>query len=87
MRQSHRLPKARAAREHEPLTIERLERAVAFCAYLVVLEGPILVPLFESLEADLAAMRQTQGTVERAKRLFESYGGVTERRAIGAPVT
>jgi hypothetical protein len=65
--------KARAAREHEPVTIERLERAVALCAYLVVLDGPVVVPLFERLERDLAAMRAEQNAVCRAKQLLESY--------------
>jgi hypothetical protein len=59
----------------EPVTIERLERGLALCAYLVVLDGPIMVPMFERLERELAAMRQTQDTVERAKRLLETYGG------------
>jgi hypothetical protein len=77
-----------AAREHEPLTIERLERALAFCAQLVVLDGPVLVPLFESLERDLAAMRAEQGAVARAKALLEGYRRPgAEHRAIGAPVT
>jgi len=39
--------KARPAREHEPVTIERLERALAFCARLVVVDGPVVIPLFE----------------------------------------
>jgi hypothetical protein len=50
-----------------------------------VLDGPVLSPLFEKLERDLAAMRQNQDTVERAKRLLESYGGMTARRAIEPP--
>jgi hypothetical protein len=91
MRKSHRswtpergrLRKATAI-EHEPITIERLERALALCAYLVVLDGPVVLPFFERLERELAAMRQTQDAVMRAKRLLESYGGMTERRAIGA---
>jgi hypothetical protein len=61
------------ATEHEPVTIERLERALAFCAYCVVRDGPVVVPLFERLERELAAMRQTQDTMGRAKRLLESY--------------
>jgi hypothetical protein len=60
----------RTAREHEPLTIERVERALTYCARLVVLHGPILVPLFESLERDLAAMRAEQDAVARAKALL-----------------
>ncbi|UVO35840.1 hypothetical protein KUL72_31705 [Bradyrhizobium arachidis] len=55
------------------VTVERLERAVAVCAYIVVLDGPKRAPLFERLERELAVMRQTEDTVERAKRLLESY--------------
>jgi hypothetical protein len=82
MKQSHRLPKARAAREHEPLTIERLERAVALCAYLVVLDGPVVIPLFERMEADLAAARAEQDTVARAKRLLENLGSPMQRNLL-----
>jgi hypothetical protein len=57
------------------VTVERLERAVALCAYLVVRDGPVMVPMFERLERELAAMRQTQDTVGRAKRLLESNRG------------
>jgi hypothetical protein len=71
----------------EPLTIERLERALALCAYLVVLHGPILVPLFESLERDLALMKSEQNAVSRAKQLLEGYRKPgAERRAIASPV-
>jgi hypothetical protein len=34
----------------EAVTIERLERALAFCAHLVVRDGPVVVPIFERLE-------------------------------------
>jgi hypothetical protein len=57
----------------EPVTIERLERALAICAYIIELDGPKVVPLFERLERELAAMRQAEDTVGRAKRLLESY--------------
>jgi hypothetical protein len=67
------------------ITIERLERALAFCAYLVVRDGPVVTPIFESLERDLAAKRQTQDTVGRAKRLLETTVGMIERRAIEPP--
>jgi hypothetical protein len=43
--------------EHAPVTIERLERAVAFCAVLVALDGPVLAPLLEKLERELSALR------------------------------
>jgi hypothetical protein len=39
------------------ITVERLERALALCAYLVELDGPIVVPLFLRIERELAALR------------------------------
>ena len=54
----------------EAVTIERLERALALCAHLVVLDGPVVIPLFERLERDLAAMRSNEATVARAKALL-----------------
>jgi hypothetical protein len=46
------LTKPRPAKqsEAEPVTIERLERGLALMAYLVVVHGPVLAPLFEKLE-------------------------------------
>jgi hypothetical protein len=64
------------------VTIERLERGLALCAYLVVLDGPVMVPLFERLERELAAMRQTQDTVARAKRLLESLRSPMQRNLL-----
>lgn len=59
----------------EPVTIERLERVLAVCAYLVVLDGPIMAPIYNRLERELAAMREMKDTVSRAKLLLESYSG------------
>ena len=53
------------------VTVERLEWALAVCAYLVELDGPKVVPLFERLERELAAMRQTENAMGRARRLLE----------------
>ena len=64
------------------VTVERLERALTYCAYLITIHGTDLVPLFERLEQELAALRQEQSAVDRAKALLESYreqhGGVTD---------
>jgi hypothetical protein len=59
-----RLPAGRAS------TIERLERALAVCAHLVVRDGPVVVPILERLERELAAMRSNEATVVRAKALL-----------------
>jgi hypothetical protein len=66
------------------VTIERIERGLAVCAYLVVRDGPVVAPLFEKLERDLEALRATEDTVIRAKHLLETYSGI-ERRAIAPP--
>lgn len=70
----------------EPITIERLERALALAAYLVELDGPVVVPLFERLERELAAMRQTQGTMARAKRLLDSFSGRHPCLSLAPPI-
>jgi hypothetical protein len=54
------------------ITVERLERALVLCAYLIELDGPIMIPMFERIERDLAALRQTQDTVARAKALLDT---------------
>ena len=58
----------------EPVTTERLEKSLLLCAYLVVRDGPVVAPLFERLERELATMQQDQATVARAKRLLENLG-------------
>jgi hypothetical protein len=62
----------------EAVTVERLEAGLAFLAYLVVRDGPVVIPLFEKLERELEAMRETENTVERARHLLT-------RRAIEPP--
>jgi hypothetical protein len=66
------------------VTVERLERGLAICAYCVVRDGPVVVPLFERLERELAAMRQTQDIMERAKRV-QAYQSVTGNVAGAVP--
>lgn len=68
------------------LTVERLERALTVVAYLIERDGPVVVPLFERLERELAVMRQTQHTMERAKRLLESYTGRHPRLSLPPPI-
>jgi hypothetical protein len=70
----------------EPVTIERLERALALCAYFVVLDGPVVAPIFERLERDLEAMRRQKGTVARAKRLLETYSARHPRLSLAPPI-
>lgn len=55
------------------VTRERLERALALAAYIVVLDGPIAAPIFDRLERELAAMQTNEDTVTRAKAMLEGY--------------
>jgi hypothetical protein len=55
------------------VTIERLERALAIAAYVVVLDGPVAAPLFNRLERELATARAAGDTVARAMALLDSY--------------
>lgn len=64
---------------HQPVTLERLERALAMAAYMLVVDGPVAAPIFERLEREIAVFRSNDDAVGRAKRLLESYrtaGGV-----------
>jgi hypothetical protein len=62
------------------ITVERLERALVLCAYLVELDGPIMIPLFQRVERDLAAVRSQHDATERAKRLLETMGMPMQRK-------
>ena len=42
---------------HQPLTIERLERALVVAAHLVERHGAQMVPIFEKLERELAKIK------------------------------
>jgi hypothetical protein len=63
-------------------TIERLERALALAAYIVVLDGPIAAPLFSRLERELIAARATDDAVARARALLEHYKAAGGLKAI-----
>jgi len=58
---------------HQPLTIERLERALVVAAQLMERHGALMVPIFEKLERELAKMKSDQDAISRGKRLLESY--------------
>jgi hypothetical protein len=66
------------------VTIERLERALALCAYLVVLDGPKTAPLFERMERELESLRARDNTVARAQRLLEDLRAPMQRKLLDA---
>jgi hypothetical protein len=69
----------------EPVTIERLERALALCAYLMELYGPD-VPLFERLERVLVSLRARENTAARAKSLLASFAATSSVPLLTGPL-
>lgn len=64
---------------HQPVTLERLERGLLVTAYLMEVHGLDLSLIFEKLESEAEAMRSSQDTAGRARRLLEAHriaGGV-----------
>lgn len=63
----------------EPVTIERLERALVYLAYLITVDGPVYTPLFDRLEQEILEARRQATPLERAQRVLAAYtteGGV-----------
>ena len=58
---------ARDGARGQPITIERVERALMTVAYIVARHGPVYAPIFERLERELAELRAKGDPVERAK--------------------
>jgi hypothetical protein len=69
----------------EPVTVERLERALVTMAYIVIRHGPAAAPLLDRIEQEIATLRSRQAPVDRARRLLEAYtvnGGSKAIRSI-----
>lgn len=65
--------------DHQPVTLQRIERGLIVAAYLMELHGPVIAPIFEKLEREAEAMRSSQDAAGRARKLLDSYrnaGGV-----------
>src|SRR5437763_7532324 len=63
--------------------IERLERALALAAHIVLQHGPIYAIYIDRLEMELEAARRND-PIERAKRILETYtvnGGRNDMRS------
>ena len=75
-----------ASNPQAPITTERVERALALCAYIMGRDGPVIAPIFERLERELAAMRRQDDTVARAKHLLETYSAWHSRLSLPPPI-
>jgi len=68
--------------EGEPITLERIERALVTMAYIVVRHGPAYAPILDRLEREAEEMRRQEAPVDRARRLLEAYTLDGGRKAI-----
>lgn len=59
--------------DHQPVTLQRIERGLVVAAYLMELHGPVMAPIFERLEREAEAMRSSQDAQGRAKKLLDAY--------------
>lgn len=59
----------------EAVTLERIERALRFVAYLVARddEGEVYVPILDRLEEELAECRRRELPRDRARRLLAAH--------------
>lgn len=58
---------------HQPVTLERLERALVLAAYIVTRHGEVYSPIFERLERELVDMKARSDVRSRANRVLEAY--------------
>lgn len=59
-------------RRDQPITIERVERALALVSWMMIEDGPAWTPYFERLERELATMRARDDAMSRARRYLDA---------------
>jgi hypothetical protein len=57
----------------EPVTLERLEWALAAISYAILLDGPVYAPVLDRLEREIAALRASEDVVSRAQQYLEQF--------------
>lgn len=57
----------------DEITIERIQRALVTCAYIVLRHGTVYAPIMDRLEAELEAAKQRGDPRDRARRVLEAY--------------
>lgn len=72
------------ASKPEPITIDRVERALLLLAYIIERDGDAYLPLYEKLETYLFDLRSRAGAKERARQLLEAYSRAGTGNAISS---
>jgi hypothetical protein len=66
----------------EPSLIERIESALLLLAYFIELDGDVHVPMYETFETELAALKTISDVKARASQRLAAYRQSGERKAI-----
>jgi hypothetical protein len=68
----------------EPVTLERLERALAAISYAILLDGPVYAPVLDRLEREIAALRVRDDVVSRARQHLERFQAAANNGGVKA---
>lgn len=68
----------------EPVTLERLERALAAISYAILLDGPVYAPVLDRLEREIAALRARDDVVSRARQHLERFQAAANNGGVKA---
>jgi hypothetical protein len=60
-------------RDHQEVTLDRLEHALAAISYAILLDGPVYAPVLDRLEREIAAMRASEDAVSRARKYLKRF--------------
>jgi hypothetical protein len=60
------------SRQHQPVTIERVERALLVVTYMMEKDRDGLVPIHEKLERELETLKRNEVTMKRAPQRLEA---------------
>lgn len=72
-RQGQQPPSEVLRKEEAPITLERLERALVFTAYLVEKYGDRYASILERLEREFEELRRHENPRARARRILDTY--------------
>jgi hypothetical protein len=65
-----------------PVTIERLETALAIVARAIIADGAVYAPIFDRLEREIAALRAHDDAVSRAQRYLSARAAADSRNKV-----
>jgi hypothetical protein len=68
--------------KNRPITVERLEAALAIVARAIIADGAVYAPIFDRLEREIAALRAHDDAVSRAQRYLSARAAADSRNKV-----